>query len=428
MSSPAEPSAAIDPGLGPAPSAPVEAPGARWACFAVSMAGYLVLISYILAVHPPLWFDEFTYLEYVPQLHQLGLTTTWLRAILGSAGPLFGLVHAAFEPLTGLALPGVRLVSIGLAAATALVLGSALRSRNIPHAYMKAAGLFAVPILYGPIGSAMTEMPAMFFFCLSLALLFPALERAERGDRSAYPLAILAGLACGVATTGRQPYLMAIVASVALLGRSTWKVGLLYAISGLILPVPMFLIWGGLVPPRSQAGEVGTSVANCLVAFAYAGVLYSLFDVGWIVRRPLTFAAIVAATTVANLATGFAEHYPLHVTAIRNLSPSMLRIYGLTASGAMLGFGVAFIAELARFARARFDDPADRFLAAATALLLFSTIKNARMFAGRYIATVVPLLLIVGVSRAPDTYGKAFRLALGCILGMISLAAYFKSI
>ncbi|HEY2156419.1 MAG TPA: hypothetical protein VGH33_12365 [Isosphaeraceae bacterium] len=405
-----------------------ETPGARWACFAVSMAGYLALITYILAVNPPLWYDEFTYLEYIPQLHQLGLTTTWLRTILGSAGPLFGLVHAAFEPLTGLVAPGVRLVSIGLAGGSALAIGSALRSRGVPHAFLKAAGLFAVPILYGPIGTAMTEMPAMFFFCVSLALLFPALERAERGDRSAYPLAILAGLACGVATTGRQPYLMATVASVALLGRSTWKVGLLFAISGLVLPVPMFLIWGGLVPPRSQSGEVGISVANCLVAFAYAGVLYSLFDVGWILRRPLTFAVIVAATTAANVATGFAEHYPLHVTAIRNLSPTVLRLYGLTASGVMLGFGVAFVAELARFARDRLDDPADRFVVAATALLLLSTIKNARMFPGRYIATVVPLLLILGVRRAPDTYGKAVRLAVGCILGMISLAAYFKKI
>ncbi len=422
MSSPVEPDGSI------AERPPQGPPGATWACFAVSVAGYLALVAYMLAVNPPLWWDEAWYLEYVPLLHRHGLSAAWLRSISGPAGPLIGVVQAVFEPLTGLRAPGVRLVSIGLTALSVLALAAALKARRVPYALPKAAGLLAVPILYGPIGSAMTEMPAVFFFCVALALLFPALERAERGDRSAYPLAALAGLACGVATTGRQPYLVATVAAVALLGRSTWKVGVIYAICGLILPAPMFLTWGGLVPPETQGGETGLSVANCLVAFAYGGVLYSLFDVGWIVRRPLAFGAIVAATTVANLVTGFAEHYPLHVTASRNLSPAMLHIYGLVTSGVMLGFGVAFIAELVRFARQRIDDPADRYLAAATALLLFSTIKNARMFPGRYIATAVPMLLIIGVGRAPDTYGKALRLAVGCVLGMISLRAYFKSV
>jgi hypothetical protein len=50
------------------------------------------------------------------------------------------------------------------------------------------------------------------------------------------------------------------------------------------------------------------------------------------------------------------------------------------------------------------------------------------MFTGRYIAPAIPMLLIMGAERSRDTYGKAARLALGCVVGMVSFWAYFKSV
>jgi hypothetical protein len=405
-----------------------DVPGATWACFAVCVVGYLALIAMVLTSKNDLWWDEVWYLRSVPELHRLGLSVEWIRGLPGPSGPLFALVHALLEPLTGLRSPGIRLATIGITALTVVALAAALKARRVPHAFPKAAGLLAVPMLYGAIGTAMTEMPAALFFCASLAALFAAAYRAERGDRSAYPLAILAGVACGVAITGRQHYLMAPLASVALWRRRTWKVALIYGALGVGVPAPVFFIWDGLVPPFMQAEESGLSLAHGLSAISYAGVIYCLYDVGWLLRRPVAVALVVAACIALNVATGTLDHVPFLRVAMRNLSPTALHYYGLVASGVMLGFGLAFLLHLAGMAFERRGDAVDLFLCVASAILLAAPAKIVHMFAGRYIATSIPLLLILGTERSPDTYGKAARLALGCLGGLISLRVYLAPV
>ena len=75
-------------------------------------------------------------------------------------GPLFAVVHALFEPMTGLKPPGVRLVNIGMAMLAVAALGSAIRSRGVAHAFPKALALIGAPMIWGPTGTAMTEIPA----------------------------------------------------------------------------------------------------------------------------------------------------------------------------------------------------------------------------------------------------------------------------
>ena len=59
----------------------------------------------------------------------------------------------------------------------------------------------------------------------------------------------------------------------------------------------------------------------------------------------------------------------------------------------------------------------------ASVLLLAGSVKVNHIFASRYIATALPMVVIIGTERAPDTYGKAALLALGCAGGMLSLAS-----
>jgi hypothetical protein len=282
-------------------------------------------------------------------------------------------------------------------------------------------------MMAGPIGTALTEVPALLFFCASLALLFPALDLAGRGRPSAYAAAVAAGLCLGIAVLGRQQFLVAAITAAVLVRRRTWGVGLIYALLGVAVPLPVFLVWGGLVPPRTQAIEAGLSAEYALFAFSYAGVAYCLYDVSWILRRWRGFAAAVALGALANVAAGAFQHYPFHVTAARALSPRWLELYGLATTGAMLGFGAGFLALLASFAWQYRGDPAGLFACAAAAGLLAGSARG-HMFAGRYIATSLPLLVVLAAGRVPDTYGKAARLAVGCAGGVVALLAYFKSL
>ena len=339
-------------------------------------------------------------------------------------GPLFTVLHALFEPLTGLKLPGVRLVNLGFSFLAIAALGLAIRSRGVPHAFPKALALIAAPMIWGPIGTAMTEMPALAFFCTALALLFAALDRAGRGSSSAYPLAALAGLACAVAITGRQQFLMVPIASVVLWRRSTWRVGLIFALIAAGLPTPIFLAWGGLVPPAERRFEAGLSIAHGLTAFSFAGIIYCLYDVGWLIRRWKVVAAIVALTTAANVATGAITQHPFHMIAMKYLSPTALHYYALTTSGdhARLRPRVLRPAGAVRLGSPRRPGRAVRLHhGGGPARGLDQDCPHVRRPLHR---DVDPPARAPRHRAPPDTYGKALRLALGCLGGALSLRAY----
>jgi hypothetical protein len=423
MPAPLEPEAASGPG-----QLREDVPGATWACAVICATSLAIAVGMVLTSNHRLWYDEYVYLESVPELHRLGLTAEWLNGIPGAAGPLYALVHAVLEPLTGLRAPAIRLATVGMTLLTIAALGAAMRARRIPHAYPKALGLLAFPMLYGTIGTAMTEMPAALFFCVSQALLFAAVDRAERGARGSVALGALAGLACALAVAGRQHYLTGPIAALLMMRRAIWRPALAYTVVAIGLPTPMFLLWGGLVPPvfAAQHQEGGISLAHGLMALSYGGVCYCLVDIAWILRHWGVTAAVIALTTAVNVATGMLDHTPMRMTAVRLLSPTALHYYGLVASGAMLGFGVAFLVHLARIAWRRRDDAVELYLATATAMLLAAPAKILHLFSGRYIATALPLLLILGTERAPDTYGKALRFAIGCLAGLVSLHGYLN--
>lgn len=417
---PAAPGAARGDEAGPAWLRGV--PGPTLACFAVLAVGVEVLVGMVLTSEPRLWYDEVWYLRVVDLLHRMGLTRAFLLALPGPAGPLHAIVHAAFEPLTGLEAPGVRLVTIGLALGTVAALAAAMKGRGISYAFPKALGLFGAPMAWGPIGTAMTEMPAIFFYCLSLALLVAAVNRAGPGRLGATALGALGGLACGAAIIGRQYFLFAPVIAPIVCRRGSWRVAIAYALGAAVIAAPVFLAWGDIVPP-SKAGSSGFSFRNGALSLAYSGLAYTIYDATWLRSGWGRKLAVIAAVTALNLAFGFLALVPF-LGSVYRLPPRVLEYYARAGCGLMMGFGLLFAADLAVAAWRRRDDRFFLLLAATAAVLIAAPAKNTEMFAGRYVITALPLLIFLAAERAPDTYGKAARLALGCAAGARSMHAY----
>jgi hypothetical protein len=377
----------------------------------------------------PFWHDEHWYLQSVAALRRQGPTVSFLRGLPGPAGPLYAVVHAACAPLTGLRPVGVRLVNALLFLLTALALAATLRRRGVAFPALRAWDLMAAPVLYGAVGTALTEVPAMLFFYAHLPLLLAAVERARTRGRGGLGLAVVGGLACGASILGRQQFLAALAAAPVLaLGAvgATGPVLAAYAVSALALPAVVFAIWGGLVPPATAWVGGGVSPRNGALALSYAGLIYAIYDVRWIVRHRVAFALIVAAATAANLGLGVVELIPLETLARLYLPARAVPSYARASCGVLLGFGAAFLAHLGRQAWARKDDVEYLYFCAALLAVLSGCFKIVHLFSGRYVAAVVPLLVLVAAGdAAAESLAKVARMALGCLVGLLSLYTYF---
>jgi 4-amino-4-deoxy-L-arabinose transferase-like glycosyltransferase len=117
--------------------------------------------------------------NYVALLHEHGLSRAFLRSLSGTAGPLYAFVQAAFEPLTALSPPGMRLMNVGLLAIVAALL-VAMSRHDKPVDRLASASVLVVPMTWVLAGMALSEMPALVFATLSLSLLFKGLQRHVR--------------------------------------------------------------------------------------------------------------------------------------------------------------------------------------------------------------------------------------------------------
>ncbi|CAN5817205.1 hypothetical protein BH23PLA1_BH23PLA1_19120 [soil metagenome] len=354
-------------------------------CFAVNLAGFAGLVTLVFLRTRQFWWDETWYLASVEALRAEGLSGSFLRGLPGPAGPLYACVHFLLEPVTGLRPLPTRLANIGLFVLTIIALGVALRARQVSYPLLKASYLLAAPITYGIVGTALTELPAMLCFCLSLALLLVALSPSRRGTPTAIALAAAAGLDRGLESVGRQQHLMSLLAVSALAiganlsARAVVPTLLVYLASASILPGAVFAVWGGLVPPATAYVGEGTSLAHLALSVSYAGLIYFIYDFTWIRKWWAPFVGIVLAGLLMNLSVGLIEHLPMQETAKRLLPAWALRYYSRGGSGLILGFGLAFSLRMVRPLFG--NDGGRRYFALATLLLLVTPAKITHMFA-----------------------------------------------
>jgi hypothetical protein len=408
--------------------APPREPGTgpwAYAGLAVNLAAFLLLLIQAARAGPiRLQHDETWYLETARALREQGLTAEYLRGLPGPAGPLHPVVHVLFSPLTHLERPGIRFVNMGLFVATVLGIAALFRRRGLGHPLVSACHLMAASIMYGAIGGALTDVPALLCFVACLLLLLPAASAAGGFEAAAQArgigLAGLAGLCFGLAVMGRQQYLAALGA-VPLLGlgrRSAWPALAAFVVAGLTIPAAVFAVWHGLVPPYTQQVGKGISVAYGLLSFGYAGAIYSIYDARFFLRpRGL---AILAASVLVHVALGIAEVEPSSTAAVRHLPDWARPYFASTACGVLIGLGICLIGEIAGTALANRRDRELTFLCGAAFLLLLTPLKINHMFSSRYIIPALPVVLLLAERRAAETPWKALRMAAASALGLKS--------
>lgn len=371
-------------------------------------------------------YDEPYFANYVALLHEHGLSLAFLRSLSGTAGPLYAFVQAAFEPLTALSPPGMRLVNVGLlAVATALLFAMSRHDKPVDR-LASAASVLVVPMTWVLAGMALSEMPALVFATLSLGLLLKGLQRV--GEPQALVGWFLASAAClAVAAWGRQPYLLlaAVPAVLAAVDARLRLAAVVFVVVVLAMVIPLFVIWGGLTPPSHHFVQEAAALRNSLVSLGYAGFALLLLVPGMAWRHRRLLLAALAVVTAANFLLSVWTIYPLRWTAERLLPGPLFPVYGTFCGALAL---TSSLATLTFICRAIWKGRAEPRQLATTVGLLCMCVWPAVMganFSSRYMAMGLPYLMLVVEPMRDWSMRTVLGAALGCAAGVVALFGYY---
>jgi hypothetical protein len=195
-----------------------------------------------------------------------------------------------------------------------------------------------------------------------------------------------------------------------------------------VLFVPVFAIWGGVVPKSVSWAQVTVAPFNGLLSLGYLGVITAIVTPELFLsnlRNKFDLPVALGLALVAVFAWG-QPVVPLHSLAER-LGPAVLPLIGWAAA---LGIAVAALVLLVSLLRNAFEyrhEPIIRFATTAVVLISFSNVKVGQ-FSSRYIVIALPFLLLAIAPRIRLSAFLPLRLAIGAVIGLSSLATYFHLI
>ena len=405
---------------------------------ASGIAGYLFLLV-ITTLHwqAPL-FDEPLFIANVHLLEQYGLSYTFLLNIDKQApGPLYQFIHYVLEPVTHLQTPEIRLVNTVMLLLIIILLAAIIRrmQRRIKKSvWLPALHVMAVPMIWQVAGMALTEIPAMFFATLSIWLLQLALDYTHKHRVPALFLALLAGLCLGLAILGSSSFLVIVPAALLLLLQSAgeWKrwinVGI-YMVVALLCCTPVFVIWGGLIPPKQAVMTAGGITSwHGVLAFAYGGLIALIVAPGWFIYRRLTLVVLILLYIVLLPVNYYWLHFgyaPLNEAMKKIFPAAVMQIYPYIISPLLMTIALYFLYCSFLQWMERRTEPFFLFILLAALLMLVTSFKVSLLFSSRYVAQAMPLFIILLAPYIHANKQQCIRFAAGMILGLLSLEMYF---
>lgn len=408
----------------------------------VLLSGLIALIALQFVFDRPPFYDEDDYLQNVAILQKYGFSNAYLLNLIGSAGPLYSVVHYLLEPITHLQSPYVRLVNTGFLAGTMYLTGLTLRL--LPHSYrLYTLMAMAIPMTYVISGLALTEAPAVFFFSAGVYLI-----SASALQCNAYATAIVqslsGGLCFSIAILGRQPYLLVLAALPILFIYQKDDIRrvllLLLALAmSLVLPAYVFMIWNDLVAPSDaalydQIASEGVSYRfdffflciayYCIALFIIAPGFYRIPQK----REIVMYIVLYLILAFINYKFEFIHFFFLRFIVEKFVpSPDLIPILEILFGAALPLLGFYFLATLYhQLQRAAFKRELV-FYSAAMILIALSCVKITWGFSSRYAAQAIPLLILTGSYFYKPSKYNSIRISAGVILGLLSVVSYFLS-
>lgn len=410
----------------------VTSPGAerslRLAYAAWGIASAVGLLVMIVSSPPTEVYDEPYHMGLARLVERDGLSEALMSPNNQSAaGPLFPVTHCLLRPLTGGRPPFTRLVnycfligSIGLVYSTL-----AAQSRFAREA---AVSLLAVPQLWKCVGMALTEVPALFFFSLFMAIVLRTM-RFPTAARSSLASGVLAGACLGAAILGRQTYLVAVgpVIVIAALHRHLRLQASAMLLACSLVCGWVFLLWGGLVTPSQRSIDSAWSLYFGFLSFGYIGVAsFLLWPRRYTSADRTSLMLALAIGVCATLVQGAWIPLPGHGTLKRLLPEPVALGIGFVSSPLFNSVGalwcILLVKDLVRCIRS----PGPAFILMTTLVLAIAPAKISHLFSSRYTVGTLGAECARNTEFEPSWMHLGFLIC-GSIAGAVSLAAHYAA-
>ena len=393
----------------------------------IAALAFIALIALVAGSPPRYLYDERYYIQGAWLLAKGSSFRDFLLAPLNTpAGPLYPTIQWLFSPFTGLQPRAARIPNILLLAASSGAITYTMARWRLTDTWARAAMILALPIIWVSAGMAFTEMPALAFASFSLAASAWAMSGPVAARMRTWLGFAIAGICFGAAILGRQPYLPAAAGFVLIAmfeARFRWP-ALLAAVLSCAVPLPVFLLWGGLVAPQ-VAWVGGIDLSHGALAFAYLSALVLILAPGYFMTKwkwSLVAGLVVGLTILpfgglpATIAEGVAVHLPR----------LLARLFQLGISALLVGGGASMIVASAVNIWARRDDRIFILMVLLTLGLTSTAASITHQFSSRYVMAAFPFALFAVQPYFTPSRCAAARLAAGALCGYLSLAHYFN--
>jgi len=403
----------------------------------LTIIGFLTLTFITVFNKHPLTFDEVLFPRNVLLMEKVGFGKEFLLEMHDQApGPLYQFIHYPLKGITKLQPPGIRMVNlICLLAITWLTFKVGTRVDD-EFQWSDSLKIILVPAIWTVTGLALTEIPAILFMMLSIYL-FVQVDKYENA-RIRWILSVLCGVCLGLCILGRSPFLMLIFGYLSVLffdkeKETVIRVFVVVSI-GISMSLPVFVVWGGLVPPaQAITGAGGISIEHGVLGISYTAVTFLLISPGWFKltkRQLIIFSGLFLLLLVSNLLFmkfrfGIA---PLSVTMSKIISVAFVKdVYPYLVAPLFLIIAAVFsYLSILMFIENRHDKHFV-FIAITAALLIATCFKITHLFASRYIAQAAPLFVLIlfrSKQNAVDRRIASFANILAIGIGVMSLLTY----
>ncbi len=310
-----------------------------------------------------------------------------------SAGPGYFLFLRLFTDGRSLTIEQCRWFSLGFLLALLLLLDRWI-AREDPRAKIGGWFFLGVPMLTAMAGYAMGDLMGLFLFV-------GALYQCVRAPTISLPRAVVAGLLFGVAALTRQVYLAGLLFPLWRWARhdSPRTPWVALGLVALLVPLPLFLAWKGVLPPFLSAWRPRLfSLPFLTLSFGETSLLLAFFCPAFVafLRRRAAWLAVPTALGWATL-DGWLPYSAKYVPlgwVVRAIFPGSFipignAVLALTIFG---GAGLLFFL-VESFLRER--DSARRGLLLVTAALLVAPAFHTVIYSVRYVLAPSVLLLLL---------------------------------